>query len=262
MRQTGPMSSTVARRSPAHPGMEIALVLGLSLGKSAVYAVLSLADKLTQPKKLSEQTTVLNGDFTPERPWLDLAYQVAGVVFPVVPALLAIYLLSLAPGSALRTIGLDRRRPGRDILAALGIAAGIGIPGLGLYLGARALGLNTAIAAGAISAHWWTVPVYVLQAAENGVLEEVVMIGYLLTRLREVRWPWWGAIAFSAVLRGSYHLYQGFGGFVGNAIMGALFGAYFARTRRVLPLVLAHTVIDVVAYVGYAYGAAHLSWLR
>ena len=55
----------------------------------------------------------------------------------------------------------------------------------------------------------------------------------------------------SALLRGSYHLYQGFGAFVGNAVMGVVFALFFLRYKRVLPLVIAHTLLDVVAFVGY-----------
>ena len=34
-------------------------------------------------------------------------------------------------------------------------------------------------------------------------------------------------VVASALLRGSYHLYQGWGGFVGNAIMGLVFAEYY-----------------------------------
>ena len=54
------------------------------------------------------------------------------------------------------------------------------------------------------------------------------------------------------MIRGSYHLYQGFGGFVGNMIMGVIFGLIYLRWKRVGPLVVAHTMLDVVAFVGYA----------
>ena len=141
------------------------------------------------------------------------------------------------------------------------IAACIGIPGLGLYLGARALGLNTQVQASALADNWWTIPVLVLSAAQNAVLEEVIMIGFLFTRLRQLNWPIVGVIAFSAVIRGSYHLYQGFGGFVGNMIMGVVFGLIYLRWKRVGPLVVAHTLLDVVAFVGYALVAPHVSWL-
>ena len=69
-------------------------------------------------------------------------------------------------------------------------------------------------------------------------------------------------IAVSAVLRGSYHLYQGFGAFVGNAVMGVLFSLFFLRTRRLLPLIVAHTILDVAAFVGYTLLPKDwLSWL-
>jgi membrane protease YdiL (CAAX protease family) len=33
--------------------------------------------------------------------------------------------------------------------------------------------------------------------------------------------------------------------------MGLIFGYYFMRTGRLAPLIVAHTAIDVVAFVGY-----------
>ncbi|EPB5741857.1 MULTISPECIES: CPBP family intramembrane glutamic endopeptidase [Pseudomonas] len=49
--------------------------------------------------------------------------------------------------------------------------------------------------------------------------------------------------------------------FVGNIVMGVVFGIVYARTRRVMPLVIAHTLLDVVAFVGYTLLRGHLSWL-
>jgi membrane protease YdiL (CAAX protease family) len=63
------------------------------------------------------------------------------------------------------------------------------------------------------------------------------------------------------VIRGSYHLYQGAGGFVGNAVMGVIFGVLFRRWRRVTPMIIAHFLIDAVAFIGYALLAGHVSWL-
>lgn len=255
------VDAATARAPRLATGVEVALVLGVSLGRSAVYAVLSLLELITRAPIKGSQV-ILNGDTTPDRPWLDLSYQIAGIVFPVVPAFLAIYLLWLSHGRVGSLIGLDFRRFGEDLAWGLLIAAGIGIPGLGVYVGAKQLGLSVTIVAGNLGAHWWTIPTYIGQAAMNGILEEVVMIGYLLTRLRDVKWPWWAAIGLSALIRGAYHLYQGFGGFIGNAIMGALFGAWFAKTRRVMPLVIAHTLLDIVSYIGYALAAPYLPWLH
>ena len=138
---------------------------------------------------------------------------------------------------------------------------GIGIAGLGLYFGARALGLNTAIAAADLAAAWWTIPVLVLRAVMNGVLEEVVMVGYLFTRWRQAGGGVAAVLVGSALIRGIYHLYQGFGGFVGNAVMGLLLGWLFLKTKRVMPLVVVHSLLDIFAFVGYALLKPHLPWL-
>jgi len=109
---------------------------------------------------------------------------------------------------------------------------------------------------------WWAVPVLVLAAAQNAVLEVVVVVGYLMTRLRQLGNTLPVVIAASAILRGSYHLYQGIGAFVGNAVMGVVFALFFLRTKRVMPLVVAHTLLDIVAFVGYALLKDHLpGWL-
>ena len=82
------------------------------------------------------------------------------------------------------------------------------------------------------------------------------MVGYLFARLRQLAWGAWAVIGVSAVVRGSYHLYQGIGPFFGNVAMGVLFGWLYQRYGRVLPLVIAHFVIDLVVFVGYPFAAA------
>jgi membrane protease YdiL (CAAX protease family) len=229
---------------------EIWLVLGLSLGQSAVYALVSLVAKLTEGRRLADQTATLNASVSP-RPYLDLTYQLLGIVFTLVPVALVLWLLSAGGRSAVRRLGLDLGRPWRDLAVGAGLAALIGLPGLGLYVLGRQLGITADVVPAALNPAWWTVPVLVLQAVKNAVIEEVVVVGYLMTRLRELQWPAWAVLGTSAVLRGSYHLYQGFGPFLGNAVMGLVFAAWFRRSGRVMPLVIAHTLLDMVAFVGY-----------
>ena len=235
---------------------EIWIVLGLSLGRSAVYAVVAIIARLTAGPPLSGQTTTLNPSQS-SRPYLDLAYQLLSIGFALVPVVLALYLLSGHGRSAVRRIGLDTTRPWRDLGIGVGLAAVIGIPGLGLYAAGRALGITVQVQASALDPAWWTIPVLVLAALQNALLEEVVVVGYLMERLRELRWRTWAIVAASALLRGSYHLYQGFGPFVGNAVMGVVFAEYYRRRRRVMPLVVAHTILDIVSFVGYALVPAH-----
>ncbi len=242
-------------------GLEIIILLGLSLGQSGIYSVLRIIERLTRPEPLGQQTSTLNASATPDRPWLDLSYQLVGIAFALVPVLLALYLLNLTNRPAGRLIGLDLRRPRFDLAFGAVIALGIGVPGLGLYLGARALGFNTAVQASGLADNWWTIPVLILSAFQNAALEEVIMIGYLFARFRQLAWRLPVIIVISAVIRGSYHLYQGFGGFVGNLIMGAIFGLIYLKWKRVAPLIIAHTLLDIAAFVGYALVAPYVDWL-
>ncbi len=236
------------------------LVLGVSLGYSAVYALVDIVGRLTATKALAQQTATLNASQAPGRPWLDLAFQLVSIGFGVVPALLAIHLMARDHDGASGVLGLAPR-PGFDLGTGAVLAALIGLPGLGLYVAAHRLGINATVVPAALPKVWWAIPVLLLSAAQNAVLEEVVVVGYLVTRLRQLGWELPVVVATSAVLRGSYHLYQGFGGFLGNAVMGVVFALFFVRYRRVGPLVIAHTILDTVSFVGYALLAKHLAFL-
>jgi uncharacterized protein len=240
--------------------IEVWIVLGLSLGQSAVYSVVQLLDKMTRAP-LAEGTSTLNRSQS-TREYFDLTYQLLDIIFALVPVLLVIYFLTDQrqaavsdggySGSAFRKLGFNFARPGRDLLQGLGLAAVIGIPSLGLYAAGRALGITTAIIPSALDAYWWTVPVLILSAMRHAVVEEVIVVGYLLDRFGKFGWSVPLAIAVSSLLRGSYHLYQGFGPFIGNVVMGVVFAWLYTRTRRVMPLVIAHAVLDIVAFVGFS----------
>ncbi len=241
---------------------EVLLLLAVSLGASAVYSTVRLAARLTAPGGLAQQTATLNASQAPGRPWLDLTYQLLGVFFGVIPALFAVHLLQKDPGDARATLGLDRRRPGFDLGAGAALAALIGLPGLAFYVVARQLGLNANVVPAALPDHWWAVPVLIMAALQNSVLEEVVVVGYLYERLRQLGYRTVTVVATSAVLRGAYHLYQGIGAFIGNVVMGIVFGLFYVRFKRVLPLVVAHALLDIVAFVGYALLKDRLTFLR
>ena len=257
------LSTTEKRSATEKPSAgrlwsEIAIVLGLSLGASAVYSVVSIINRLTREEALGDQTTSINTPLSP-RPIFDLIYQVLGVGFALVPVALVIFLLwdATRPGlGKLHRLGIDGTRPWRDFGAGVGLAAIIGIPGIGVYLGGRALGLTLNVVPTALDTYWWTIPVLLLAALRAGLVEEVIVIGYLFARLRDLGWSSWNIIIASALLRGTYHLYQGFGSFVGNALMGIVFGWLYVRFGRLLPLVIAHVVLDAAIFIGYPWAAA------
>jgi uncharacterized protein len=246
-------------------GLEVLAVLGVTYGMSGIYSLLSFVRSqlvinqgfgfrkvATAPIKQAART---------QYQWLDILDQLAGILSGVLPAFLVIVLLLRSPGGRGLGIGLDRLRAVRETGYGLGFAVLIGLPGLGLVYVARKLGINAEIVVTNFPDVWYRIPTLLLEAFQQGIAEEVVVCAFVLTRLRQLGWTNSRALAASAVLRGSYHLYQGYGGFIGNAVMGVLFGWWFQRTRRVWPLVVAHAVIDAVSFIGYVYLHDKVSWI-
>jgi membrane protease YdiL (CAAX protease family) len=84
----------------------------------------------------------------------------------------------------------------------------------------------------------------------NPFFEEIFVTGYLITSLRERHKPSF-AVATSAALRVSYHLYEGALGVVMVLPMGLVFALCFARYGRLWPLVIAHAIFDFIALASY-----------
>ncbi len=241
-------------------GAELLIVLALSLGASGVSALIRFVGALTRPGGLKDQAANLNASAAPGRPWLDLVWQLFSISTALAPVALVAYLL-LREGSGLRDIGFDRSGPWPDLGRGTLVAAGIGSAGLAFYLVMNAAGFNLTVVPESLPEVWWKYPVLILSAVQNSVLEEVVVVGYVLRRLGQLGWSPMAALVASSVLRGSYHLYQGIGGFLGNVVMGVVFVLLYRRWGRVGPLVAAHALLDVGAFVGYAVLAGRVDWL-
>ncbi|MDQ1128167.1 CPBP family intramembrane glutamic endopeptidase [Microbacterium sp. SORGH_AS_0888] len=238
---------------------ELVLVLALTVGRSALYSVLSfvrtLEEAIATQTSVGAQSTQLNPPADSAAFW-DALYQFLAVFFALTTVALVVYLLWEPGANALRRIGLDFRGFGGDVGRGLLLVAVIGVPGLALYVAGRLLGLTLEVSASPLDAAWYTVPILVLSALRAGLTEEIIFLGYFFDRLRRLGWGWWTIILAMAGLRAAYHAYQGFGSIVGNFAMGVVFGWCYRRWGRVMPLVIAHTVIDIFAFVGYPLAVA------
>jgi membrane protease YdiL (CAAX protease family) len=243
---------TVERRMPDPPlprrtlAEETLVVLSLSLLASAAFAILSLFELPIRGVRVASVSQSAQ-----------LARQILVPLFGLAPVWLVLYLVR-RNGEGVSSIGLEWDRPRADLLRGFLLFVVVGIGGIGVYLGAVALGVNRFVVPVPPLGHWWTVPVLLLNAIEAALLEEVVVVAYLTTRLRQLGVTQLAAIGASALLRGTYHLYQGWGGFLGNLAMGVLFGFVFVRTRRAWPIVIAHFLLDLAAGIGYIAFRDHL----
>ena len=244
---------------PQRRGMrvEIAVVLAVTFGLSAYTAFLNLVEAVLLG--LAGRRVALNPRRSPFD-LIDLGLNLAVAFQLVAWGALALYLL-WRTGFGPSRIGLGRVRLRPDVLGGLGLAALIGLPGLGLYGAARALGLSAHVEPVELYDTWWRIPVLLITAFANGWAEEIIVVAFLLTRLRQLRVNPVAAMLASSLLRGAYHLYQGFSAGLGNVVMGLVFAYVWRRTGRLWPLIIAHGIIDSVAYVGYAFAAGHLGWL-
>ncbi|VEG58397.1 abortive infection protein [Mycolicibacterium aurum] len=238
--------------------LEIAAVLAVTFALSAYTALLSLIEGVLLG--LSGRTVALNPKRSPFD-LIDLGLNLASLFQLLAWGALAIYLLWRS-GDGPARIGLARIRWRQDVLGGVGLALLIGVPGLALYQIARILGLNASVEPAELNDTWWRIPVLLLLAFGNSWAEEVIVVGFLLTRLRQLKVNPWTALVVSSLLRGAYHLYQGFGAGLGNVAMGLVFGYAWQRTGRLWPLIIAHALIDAVAFVGYSLLAGRLGWLQ
>ena len=237
--------------TPRRIRAEILIVLGLSLGKSAIYAIVKLAERYNAEIPVRDQSATIKPSLSGINVF-DLIYQVLAIAFALVPVALALYLLSAHGTRATRVLGLvgPAKAWWRDVAVGAGLAAAIGIPGLGLYFAGRAIGQNVSINTSGLPETWWASTILLLSAAAAAILEEVVVVGYLVTRLQQLRWSVPAVILSSALLRGAYHLYQGWPMALGNVVMGVVFAWVYIRRPRLAPLILAHFLLDFVAFVG------------
>src|SRR5450756_1967860 len=108
-------SAGAANRPSPHRGPEVLAVLGVSLGMSGVYALLSyIRAELTVKGVIAATTATVASRAQTSHMWLDIAYDVTGVVRGLMPVLLVLVLLSRDPGTPGFGIGLFRRPAPRD----------------------------------------------------------------------------------------------------------------------------------------------------
>ena len=93
---------------------QLAIVFGVSLGASAVYSVVSLLRRLAATEALKDQTATINKPLAID-PIFDLIYQLLGIGFALFPVALALYFLWQPGRNPFRDIGLDFRKPWRNL---------------------------------------------------------------------------------------------------------------------------------------------------
>ncbi len=88
----------------------------------------------------------------------------------------------------------------------------------------------------------------------NPVFEEVLETGYFIRSLQ--RFGMWPAVLASALFRGLFHLQFGINAALGLFAFGVIFGFAYWRWRQLWPLIVAHSLTDMLALFYGSYHAA------
>jgi membrane protease YdiL (CAAX protease family) len=91
----------------------------------------------------------------------------------------------------------------------------------------------------------WAVPFMVL----NPFFEELIVRAYLMTEVADLTGSSVLAVAASVLFQSSYHLYYGWAGATSLAFMFLALSLYYARSRRALPIIVAHAFFDIYALI-------------
>jgi len=173
---------------------------------------------------------------------------VMGIVDEAIPLVLLFVLLK-RQGRSFQDLGLSFRWT--DILKAVGLTvAGF----FATFIGFMAIRfiyyvftLHSFIDSGprnnfAATSAWFILPFLVL----NGFHEEIIVRGYLMTEWMELRGSAQMAGLISLVVQTSYHLYYGVFGALTVGCGLSVFAIYYAKSRRLMPVILAHIFWDLI----------------
>ena len=161
----------------------------VTLGMSGLFSLVNLVDALLAPVPLASQTVSI---LVPQAQasFLDLIKQLLTILRGFAWGALGLYLLWRSGVNLRDRLGLDFRKPLADVGVGVALAAIIGMPGSGCSTCSPCRsGINLTVAPTTLNDVWWRLPVLILAAIENGFLEEVLVVGYLLTRLDQLKVP-------------------------------------------------------------------------
>jgi hypothetical protein len=186
--------------------------------------------------------------------WSDYGPEVVDILAQIGLALAVVLLLSARRGVSADTLGLSlpRRRDGRF---ATGQATRI----LAWAIFAQVIGgiINAALQTGHLPTSQPNAPELIFSVFDSiqaGVVEELVVLAFVVVTLRQAGRGWWEITFVALVLRASYHIYYG-PGVLGIIVWAALFYWIYLRFRPLILLMFCHAAWDTVGFLSQRWPA-------
>jgi len=230
-------------------GWETLLVLAVFPLPATLAALVDLATHISSGLRVIPEPMLV-----PNETALSVALGVALEVSEAVGAAVVLYLLARS-GEGCAAIGLGGRRVRMDLALVMVV-----------WLCAQVI--PQAVGAGLVKT--WGLPTFqtlspgtlplvvvgIVGAVVAGVVEEIVVLGYLVRRLEQRGWSTGAIVVIAVAVRVSYHLYYGAG------VLPIIFWAtatvvLYLKIRRLLPFIICHIAWDVGVTTGsHSHGAA------
>ena len=231
-------------------GWETLVVLSIFPLGSAIAAITYLLMHVSTGVEYTNGSMVIAGE-----PGLSLTLSIGIVLSEFAAAGLVIFLL-VRDGEGVESIGLAGHRLRKDL--ALVLPVWILVQVIPQALGsALVTGLHLprySVVGPALPVAF--VAVGILKSLQAAVVEEIVVLGYLVRRLEQRGWSSVSVVVVAVLVRVSYHLYYGPG--VLPIVLWALASVLVYRwLRRLLPFIVCHFVWDAsIAINGYSHATA------
>ncbi len=218
-------------------GWETWVVLSIFPLASTIAAVTYLLMHVTTGVEYANGSMVIAGE-----PGLSLTLSIAIVISEFAAAGLVLYLL-IRNGEGLQSIGLGGHRFRKDL--ALLLPVWIFVQVIPQAVGSAILTSlhipSYSVVTPALPAAF--VAVALLQSLQAGVVEEIVVLGYLVRRLEQRGWTTTAVVVVAVLVRVSYHLYYG-PGVLPILLWATATVIAYRRFRRLMPFIVCHFVWD------------------
>lgn len=204
-------------------------------------AVVILIRHVERVSDLDEFALPLKHNPAGSLPLMLLLYASTAVVTPIALLLLA------RDGLTPRRLGLTVRWFRLDLLPSFGLLIGVWLANIAMALVLFPLFDDKSVSNTSANTH---VPAYFIiyalfVSAVTAVNEEVVVNGYVMTRLAQRGWRPWPSLALSLALRTSYHAYYG-AAIIATVPFGYLVTRSFQRHGRLGRPILTHFLFDAI----------------
>ncbi len=193
-------------------------------------------------------------DLMPTGSWAAYGTQAVDVCMQIALAVIVVLLLSARRGVTAARLGLRLPRLADGRFAVSQTVRMVAWSLVALIAGGVVNGL---IQSGHLPTGPPTAPELVfglVDSVQAGVVEELVVLAFVVVTLRQAGRPLWEITAVALVLRGSYHVYYG-PGVLGILLWAAIYYWLYLRFRQLVPLVVCHAAWDAVGFLSQRWGA-------